>query len=573
MSDIDRRQFLTGGLKAAAALGAAGVGGVLLDACGGSSASPPLKTLTHTQAVAVGVGAGKPRYGGTVAFGTEAEESGIDPTYAHFDSTGVMYARAVYDPLAIIDFAGRVQPYLAESIVPNKTYDEWTITVRKNVLFHDGTPCDGSALQFCMQEFLKSPLTNFVFTDYVALSTPAEISSSVKKIGPNTIRIFMEKPWVPFDYWLAGYIGGQNAYMFSPKQYLKGEAILNTHPVGTGPFVFQQWVPNSHFTLTRNPHYWRKDRYGNQLPYLDGFEFLPIPVVDTRYASLESGAINMMHTDYDPVIQEVVGNPKLNAIGDNELAVGEPDCNMAMINCADAVMKDPLIRQAFAYATDQSAINTYLGRSISKDTNGPFPSPSPYRSSTGYPDYDLAKAKSYYQAFLKKHGGVQPSITYTTTESSESLSDAEFIAQMWSKAGIKVSIGQVQQSKLIDDALAGGYQIFSWRQFSNINPDLNYVFWADTSGPINFARNSDPLIQTALDRARQSTSPSEQVAAYQEVAHRFAVDLPYIWFGRDVWYVAAEQKVQNWNNPTTPTGQRGLTMLAGIIWPTEIWLS
>ena len=53
--------------------------------------------------------------GGNVTMGVEAEESGMDPTYAHFDSTGVMYARTVYDPLAMITFTGDVVPYLAES--------------------------------------------------------------------------------------------------------------------------------------------------------------------------------------------------------------------------------------------------------------------------------------------------------------------------------------------------------------------------------------------------------------------------------------------------------------------------
>jgi hypothetical protein len=51
-----------------------------------------------------------------------------------------------------------------------------------------------------------------------------------------------------------------------------------------------------------------------------------------------------------------------------------------------------------------------------------------------------------------------------------------------------------------------------------------------------------------------------------------AVDLPYIYFARDVWYVAANNAVQNWNNPTSPSGKRGLSMLAGTVWPTEVWV-
>jgi peptide/nickel transport system substrate-binding protein len=114
-------------------------------------------------------------------------------------------------------------PYLAESIVPNSTFTEWTITVRKGVTFHDDTPCDGAALAFCMEQFKLSGLTNFALTYWKA-------KNSVKQTGPNSCTIYMTDPWVAFPAWLAGYIGGQVAYMFSPTQYRKGEAVLNTHP-------------------------------------------------------------------------------------------------------------------------------------------------------------------------------------------------------------------------------------------------------------------------------------------------------------------------------------------------------
>ncbi len=51
-----------------------------------------------------------------------------------------MYARTVFDPLAIIAADGSVQPYLAQSITPNADATVWTITMRPNLLFHDNTP-------------------------------------------------------------------------------------------------------------------------------------------------------------------------------------------------------------------------------------------------------------------------------------------------------------------------------------------------------------------------------------------------------------------------------------------------
>jgi peptide/nickel transport system substrate-binding protein len=175
-------------------------------------------------------------------------------------------------------------------------------------------------------------------------------------------------------------------------------------------------------------------------------------------------------------------------------------------------------------------------------------------------------------SWSKDNAGAKPSIKYTTTTAPTSLTSASFVQQQYQAAGFDVTVEQVQQSALINDALAGGYQVFAWRQFASIDPDLNYVFWSSTGGAIDFSRNDDPKVDSALDRARQTTDPSVRIAAYQEVAERFAVDLPYIWASRDVWSVAAIKAVQNWNNSTTLDGKRGCPMLSGIIWPTEIWL-
>jgi peptide/nickel transport system substrate-binding protein len=565
--NYDRREFLSKATKLGASFALLGAGGTLLDACGGNN-DKTATTTTLAKAKAKTIGVNQPpagtKLGGNVTMGVEAEESGMDPSEAHFDSTGVMYARAVYDPLAMVTLDGLVVPYLAESITSAKNSTEWTITLRPGVTFHDGTACDGAALTYCMQAFQASGLVNFAL-GYWKKNAP-------KQTGPLSCTISMEAPWVSFPAWLAGYIGGQIAYLFSPTQFRKGEALLDKHPVGTGPFMYKQWDVNNFFATVKNPHYWRKDALGRQLPYLDSWTFKPLIDVEQRYNALESNTIQIMHTDDDPTIIQIEANDKLDILLDNELAVGEPDCNFGMINCRDPLMKNLQLRQACAYAFNQQEYCTDIGRGLVTPINGPFSAPSPYSGTTSYPAYNLAKAKALVKAWSTANGGKVPSVAYTTTTAATSLTSADFAQQLFEAAGFKCSISQVQQAALIDDALEGKYQIFAWRQFASIDPDLNYVFWSSKGGAVNFAGNDDPIIDAALDRARQTSDPSVRVAAYQECAQRWAVDLPYIWASRDVWSVSAQKSLQNWNNSTTVTGNhRGLSMLSGIIWPTEIW--
>ena len=105
--------------------------------------------------------------------------------------------------------------------------------------------------------------------------------------------ISLTQPWVPFDAYLAGGIGGQAGYIIAPSMIANPNASMQ--PVGTGPFKFSEWVPNDHFTSDRNPHYWRTGT-----PYLDSITFYPIIDGQSRSEALMAGTVNIMHTDDPP---------------------------------------------------------------------------------------------------------------------------------------------------------------------------------------------------------------------------------------------------------------------------------
>src|ERR1700676_564097 len=108
---IDRRSFLARAAPLGTGLAAAGTTGGLLAACGSGPASP-----ASGDGRPDGISPARPKKGGSLVFGTEAEEFGFSPTQATFDPAGILYARTVFDPLAIVTADGTVQPYLAQAI-------------------------------------------------------------------------------------------------------------------------------------------------------------------------------------------------------------------------------------------------------------------------------------------------------------------------------------------------------------------------------------------------------------------------------------------------------------------------
>jgi len=550
---FNRRTLLVGGVATAAGLAGASALGFDLGEAG----------ATTNGAGRNGVSTAKPKKGGSLTFGVDAEESGFNPTTARFDEVGVMYARTVFDPLTIINAKGTWEPYLAESVTPNADMSAWTITIRPNVVFHDGTPCDGAAL-----------LTNFMAQkSSLLLGTLilVPILVSIAQSAPNAVTLTFKRPWVSFPLYLAGGIGGQSAYMCAPAMLSAANGGTN-NPVGTGPFIFSQWVPNSHFTARANPHYWRPG-----LPYLDEITFKPIVDAQARAEALKSGTIDIMITDTPQIITQFRGNKSYAYIDDGTKIVGEPDMNCVLLNTAKAPFNNPSVRRAAAMAINRPEYAKEIDENVLPVSNGLFTPGSPYYSKTAYPAFNPTEAKKLVKQVQKSTG--QPvSFTWGSTNSATAERAQQYLQQAWQTVGFQVKNTVVEQNDLINNALAGTFEALEWRQFGAVDPDLNYIFWSTTtilssSLSINMTRNMDPKLQAALELGRVTTAPAARAKAYQTVNQRMALDLPYLWLDRAVWAVVSTPKVQNWNNPTTPAGKPAYGMIGGSIWPTQIWLS
>jgi peptide/nickel transport system substrate-binding protein len=507
------------------------------------------------------VSTAKPRRGGSLTFGTTAEEQGFNASSARFDSVGVMYARTVFDPLAIIDTTGAWAPYLAKTITPNADFTAWTITLRPTVVFHDGTPCDGAALLLNLQTYHTAFLTGIALKPVV---------QTIKQTGTLSVEISFKYPWVSFPFYLAGGVGSQLAWVMAPAM-INAPTGGTDHPIGTGPFKYTRWVPNTHFTATRWARYWRKG-----LPYLDSITYKPIVDYTSRADALESGTIDMMITDVPQNIVAYRGKPAWSYVDDSGPVIGEPTMNCLLLNVSKPPFDTATVRLAAARSVTRAAYARIIDLGVNPVSTGLFVKGTPFYSKTSLPTYDPSHAQELLRRVARKTG--QP-VTFQlgSTNSSSAERAATYVQQKFEQVGFKVTKTIVQQNELINNALKGDFQAYVWRQFGAVNPDLNYIFWSTTTITktlsINMARNDDPRVQTQLLVGRSSATAKARAKAYQKINEYFAQDLPYLWADRAVWAVVAHPDVQNFNNPTTPSGARAYGFIGGSIWPTQIWRS
>ncbi len=546
----DRRTFLRQGAASAAGLALAGAGApVLLSACGASS-----PTTTSSATTTPGVSRATPRVGGSMIIGVSSEIDGFLPAQSHFDATGLTYANAVFDTLTSVAADGSVRPHLAASVTPNADMTTWTVTLRPKVEFHDGSPLTADVVLQNFHALKTSPLTAQAVTPI----------SSVTTSGDLTVIYTCTEPLVAFPAYLTTQVG----YVIALSQLDKNDSQV---PVGTGPFKYVSWEPNDHFTVERNPSYWRAG-----LPYLDTITFKPIVSDQSREASLRSGTVDLM-VSHDPgVIRDLQHDPSFQQVTDLHSSVGQPDMDFICLNVVAEPLSDLTVRQALAYATDPAEIVKLFGDDVLVPNTSLFPPGSVYRAAdNGYPSFDLAKAKQLVAKAAPNHGGSLDISLVDITDPRQALI-IQALQSMWQAAGFKVSLNQIEQVTYIDNLVGGQFQAAADELFSAPDPDLNYVWLSPTTAnppiALNFARNKDPRIEAALQQGRTHSDPAARIEAYQNVDKLLAEDLPYLWFSRAPWSITGSTTVMNFANPILPDGTRGLGFAGGVFTPAQIWM-
>ena len=376
----------------------------------------------------------------------DAEESGFDPTQARFDEVGVMYARTVFDPLTIILANGDWAPYLAESVVPNAVYTAWTVTLRPNLVFHDGTPCNGAALVTNFQAQAKS-------------GSPASSEPDPGLHHPDRPaggHHHVQAPWVPFPFYLAGGIGGQIAYIAAPSMLANPNGT--SHPVGTGPFVFKEWIPNDHFTATANPNYWRKG-----MPYLPRS---PTSRSPTSRPGRGAQVGNDRPHDHRHTADHhaVPGRPQLRLHRRQHPRCRRAGHELRTAQLPGQALQRPQRPPAAAMAINRQQYAKVIDEGVLPVSTGLFVPGSPYYSSTKYPKYNPSQASKLVKAAEKTAGG-PISFSYGSTNSPAAIRAAQYLEQAWGQVGLQVKTNIVQQNDTINNALAGKYQALGWRQF------------------------------------------------------------------------------------------------------------
>jgi len=551
------RRSARGRVVAAALVATLGLG---VAACGSSSPEASVKEGTTTDITVAASGA--PVSGGSVTFGLEAESDGFNPTANRWAASGYMVANAIFDSLAAFDAEGNVQPYLAQSFTPSADFRTWRITMRPGITFTNGQALDGAAVAKDLNAVRADALTGAALANLTSVE--------VDPADPMTVVLVAADPWASLPSTLSGQIG----FIAAPAQLDAPKPASSNQPIGTGPFMQKEWVPDNHWSGTRNPNYWRTDAKGTKLPYLDSIEFRPVVDPQTRVSALLSGDLNMT------VVSEWGSINRLrseSASGNAQIVYdrGESEEALLLINTSKAPLDDVRVRRALALCTDIDPVLTASETPADYVADSQFAKDSPYYVDTKFPRNDVTAGTALINEVKAQTGG-DVTVTLTTNPVPTYLAITSLLAEQWNRCGITVQQQSVEQSKFVADAVTGKLGIALWRQFGGDDPDVNYVWWTgrNASGllALNAARLKDPQIDAALDRARASADVNVRKEAYAELQRRQTELVPYIWLSHSQWAIGAGTTIRNIGSITLPGGAESRPFGGGVFRLTEVWI-
>ncbi len=487
---ITRRDALRGAVAGGVLLGAGGV----LAACGSETVDVPTSSSGGTSLKNV-------RNGGVLRVGVSG--GGADDSIdAHVLTTvpDISRAHQLYEGLAGRNTNSDFVLILAESIEPDKRAQAWTIRLRPGVTFHNGKPVTADDVLFSLRRITdpKDPKTGAASIGYMDLDRS-------RKLDNRTVRIQLKFPNVAFPDDLGQYFNSIVPTDYDPAK-----------PVGTGPFMYESFVPGERSVFKKNPDYWR-----DGLPRVDEVVIIDFPEDTPRVNALLSGQVDAITDLPAGQIAQVKSNDQFKVLI-SETGGWQP----FTMRVDQAPFKDVKVRQAMRLLVDREQMIEQVlsgqGR-VANDLYSPY-DPA-YDDELPQRRQDLDQAKS----LLRQAGQSDLGVELVTSPVVQGIVEAaQVLAEQAKGAGVTINVRKVDPGTFYGD----NYLQWAFAQdFWVTRTYLSQVAQcALPDSPFNETHWKDPEFLDLISQARAELDDAKRT----ELLHR-AQEIEYERGGMIVW--------------------------------------
>ena len=458
-------------------------------------------------------------------FALESDPDILDP-----DQSRTFVGRIVYTSLCdkLVDVTPELEivPQLATEWSWNDDGTQLTMTLREDVVFHDGTPFDAEAVAYNIER--SQTLEESRRKSEIEAITGTEV------LGPYQIRIDLSQP----DATLLSQLSDRAGMMISPTAAAEAGADFGLNPVCSGPYKFDSRVSQDRIVLSKFDDYYNADDYS-----FDTVTFLPIPDDTVRLANLQSGDVDMINRLAATDVARVKADPSLKVAEAISLGYQGITFNVGNGERADNPWgQDSRLRRAFELTLDRDAINQVVFEGASAPANQPFPPNSPWYDSTApVPERDIEAAKA-----LLAEAGYPDGIDLEVQVPNRpvAMQVMQVIQSMAAEAGINITLNAKEFATMLSDQTAGAYTASQVGWSGRVDPDGNIHQFVVTGAGLNDAGYSNPEVDAALDAARVSLDNAVRKESYDAARRILSEDAPLVYIYHDTWVWAMDADIE-----------------------------
>jgi len=447
------------------------------------------------------------------------------------DSSSAAIMEHMVEPLFELTPKGEILPRLVEAWKISAGATEFTLKLREGIKFHDGQPFNAEAVKINFDRRLD-PKAGTKFYFLVAAI------ASVTVVDEYTLKIKTKMPFVPLLNHLTFTTNG----IQSPAALRRSWDKPLIMPIGTGPFIFKEWVPGNRLVMVQNDAYW------GTKSALSEVIFRVIPDQTSRIKALETGEAHVAVRLPPTEIPRLKANPKIRILhipSIRTLYMG--------LNCLKGPFIDKRVRQALNYAVNKGAIiNSVLGGK-GRVSDAPIsPSVFGYTPIKTY-EYNPERAK----ALLAEAGFPEgfETILYTPVgRYHKDVSVAAAVAADLQQVGVKADLKMLEWGTYLSSIFQEGevvdHQIFmlGW---GCVTGDADYGLytlfhsgeWPRRGLNASFFKNEK--VDHLLDAARMTDNSKERKKIYKEAMTLIMDDAPWIFLHSEIQIVGVRANVKD----------------------------
>lgn len=429
----------------------------------------------------------------------------------------------MFDALTRRDDTGTIVPGLAESweLVDDLT---WDFHIRPGVLFHNGEPLTAETVVFSIKRAID-PDTPNVRGGRIALV------SDVEAIDASTVRITTSAP-SPTLLW------GLTQVLIVPMDTLQsvGEDAFRTAPVGTGPFMLDEFVQGRTISLVANPEYWGSG------PNVDRLVFRQITEASSRLAALLAGEVHIIENLPPDLVPVVEGNPnfRVESIGTEQAMVLQLD------TLTDGPVSDVRVREAIAHAIDIEGITEALlaGQGVPLDGQLITRGALGYNSSLSRWPYDPARARELL-AEAGYPNGFNFQILTTEGRAMQDSTLAVALQGNLNAVGIQTEVRQLESGAWLESIVGGtagpGFLV-TWYNFGDA--DLALTWFITGSRYSHYWHN--PEFDALATAGKSTVDVEERQRLYNQALQIMFDEVPTIPIWQPPMIYGVSQRVSGW---------------------------